>query len=375
MRGAMLSSVVLAVLLLAASAWGAGPTEAEIKARLHGPFVPPAWLAEVQVPFTAEELTATNKYGLTIWSKIFSFQSNPDRFREAVATMHKVLALNSKPAFRAEAYQTLGLYYEGMFQDYVRSFQMFRELSNLADEVKQVHDWQNHLSRDTRRVVALGMARGYARLGLAEEARALLAEHSFEDWRELLALAVIYRVLGDRKSSDEAIERGIAAGQKNLWQQVSVGSRGIILFYINGNRQKVRQYVPAYLKSYQAFLSQEGGQVLGTLIGQHRMVLLIRKSLDEPIAVDLTALPDGTFLGQSPGIQFPIQVSVTVTGGKIADVKVTEINETRPFNAAEYVPAKIVERQSLDVDAVTGATVTSLGIVHAVREALRTAGK
>jgi len=144
-----------------------------------------------------------------------------------------------------------------------------------------------------------------ARLGLADEAKALLGRYSFDDWRELLDLAVIYRILGDRGKSDEAVERGIAAGQGNLWQHVLVGSRGAILFFVNANLQKVRQYLPAYLKSHRALMAQEGGRLLPYLAGLHQMVQFIRKHLDEPITVDMAALPDGTFLGQSPGIQSP----------------------------------------------------------------------
>jgi len=150
---------VLFVALLVASRAGAGPSGPDARQQLRGPFVPPEWLAGVEVPFTVDQLTATNKYGLTIWREVFPFQSDPARFREAVATLHRTEELNTEPSFKVACYQNLAYYYEGMFQDYVRAFQMFREVSDLADDVEQVHDWQNHLSRDTRRFAGLGMAR------------------------------------------------------------------------------------------------------------------------------------------------------------------------------------------------------------------------
>ena len=70
-------------------------------------------------------------------------------------------------------------------------------------------------------------------------------------------------------------------------------------------------------------------------------------------------------------------VRTVVADGKIASVEVTENNETPSVAAAalETVPAKIVETNSVDVDGVTGATLTSGRIMKAVAECLTQAAE
>lgn len=88
--------------------------------------------------------------------------------------------------------------------------------------------------------------------------------------------------------------------------------------------------------------------------------------------IDLAAVPDGTYKGTGDGLMGPIEVSVTVSGGKVTEVKVLSNSETPDVagGALKQVPQAIVEKQSVKVDAVSGATFTSKGILEAVRQAL-----
>ena len=81
---------------------------------------------------------------------------------------------------------------------------------------------------------------------------------------------------------------------------------------------------------------------------------------------------DGVYEGSGAGLNGQIKVSVTVSGGKITEVKVLEHSETAGISdpAIEKIPAAIVEAQSADVDIVSGATFTSKGIIEAVKNAL-----
>ena len=67
-----------------------------------------------------------------------------------------------------------------------------------------------------------------------------------------------------------------------------------------------------------------------------------------------------------------LKVAVTVAGGKITEVKIVSHDESPGIAdpALIGVPKAIVEKQSVEVDAVTGATFTSQGIMEAVEEAL-----
>lgn len=87
-------------------------------------------------------------------------------------------------------------------------------------------------------------------------------------------------------------------------------------------------------------------------------------------------LKDGTFTGVAEGHGGPLEVSVTTKDNKITNVKI--LKHTESPNVGDYVmkfiPAQIVKQQTLGVDAVSGATVTSNGILAAVRQAIKKAG-
>lgn len=80
---------------------------------------------------------------------------------------------------------------------------------------------------------------------------------------------------------------------------------------------------------------------------------------------------DGEYTGEATGIE-PMKVSVTVTEGKISAVEVVEHNESEGYSeeALEKIPNLIVEKNSTDIDALSGATMTSNGIKNAVNDAL-----
>ena len=86
---------------------------------------------------------------------------------------------------------------------------------------------------------------------------------------------------------------------------------------------------------------------------------------------------DGTYEGEAHGYKDLIKVSVEVTDGKITKVEILEQGETESIAgpALEQTPAAIVEKNSTDVDATSGATITSDGIMDAVKNALEGANK
>ncbi|MDF7638197.1 FAD-binding protein [Lactobacillus sp. ESL0791] len=85
---------------------------------------------------------------------------------------------------------------------------------------------------------------------------------------------------------------------------------------------------------------------------------------------------NGTYQAAAQGHNDEITVAVTVDDNKIAKVEVTKHAETPLISAKALaeIPAKIVADQSTAVDAISGATFTSNGILHAARKALTKAG-
>ncbi len=97
------------------------------------------------------------------------------------------------------------------------------------------------------------------------------------------------------------------------------------------------------------------------------------------VANAVEATPEGFLIyeGSAQGMRGHITVHVALDGSSIVDVKVVENTET-PIMVSEaaiasVVPA-IVEGQSVNVDGVAGATLSSFAIVNAVRAALEAAG-
>ena len=85
-------------------------------------------------------------------------------------------------------------------------------------------------------------------------------------------------------------------------------------------------------------------------------------------------LKDGVYEGSAQGYQSTIKVSVTVEGGQVSDIEIIEQNDTpQYFERAKSIVSSIISGQTLDVDAVSGATYSSAGIVNAVNDALQSA--
>lgn len=83
------------------------------------------------------------------------------------------------------------------------------------------------------------------------------------------------------------------------------------------------------------------------------------------------AYQDGVYTGTGSGFRGDISVEVTVEGGVIVDITVISTEDDRQFfDRASSVISRIISAQSMDVDAVSGATFSSNGIIEAVADAL-----
>ena len=94
-------------------------------------------------------------------------------------------------------------------------------------------------------------------------------------------------------------------------------------------------------------------------------------------AVPSDGYQDGTYTGSGTGFGGQISVQVTVAGGKITAVNIVSASgETGSYlSKAQGVVGKILSAQNPNVDAVSGATYSSNGIISAVQNALSKAGK
>ena len=92
-------------------------------------------------------------------------------------------------------------------------------------------------------------------------------------------------------------------------------------------------------------------------------------------AKDVSGYKNGTYYGSGNGFAGEIKVKVVVKKGKIKEIKVIESNDGASYIASASALLKdIIKKQSTNVDTVSGATYSSVGLIEAVRDALKDAG-
>jgi uncharacterized protein with FMN-binding domain len=87
--------------------------------------------------------------------------------------------------------------------------------------------------------------------------------------------------------------------------------------------------------------------------------------------LDLSTIADGQYADASQGYEGAVEVTVTVRGGRIEQVEVTNHREKQFYSALRDVPQQIVAKQSVkNIDATSRATITAEAIVSATAKAL-----
>ncbi len=84
------------------------------------------------------------------------------------------------------------------------------------------------------------------------------------------------------------------------------------------------------------------------------------------------ALADGVYTGTGSGFRGNTDVSVTVKGGYITDIKIDSYHDDQKYfsRAKKGILPAVISAQSVEVDTVSGATYSSMGILDAILDAL-----
>ena len=97
-------------------------------------------------------------------------------------------------------------------------------------------------------------------------------------------------------------------------------------------------------------------------------------SVEDPTgSLDFSTIPDGTHRGTFTYGAFNYIVDVVAEDGEVIDIIVIQNKDNAPSIEAESVLSRIVEAQSLEVDGISGATVSSRSLMKAVENALKRA--
>jgi uncharacterized protein with FMN-binding domain len=90
-------------------------------------------------------------------------------------------------------------------------------------------------------------------------------------------------------------------------------------------------------------------------------------------SLTLTRLRDGRYTSTALGYAADLQVTLEVRDGRMADIQVKH-EEKIDQGACVIIPQRIIEKQSLQVDGISSATVTTSAILDGTLQCLRKAG-
>jgi len=99
-----------------------------------------------------------------------------------------------------------------------------------------------------------------------------------------------------------------------------------------------------------------------------------RAAAPSPTATAGTRYRDGTYRGSGTSRRGDITVELTVQNGQIGGVRITRSTTYYPTSAIARLPGEVVNRQSAQIDMVSGATESSRAFRGAVSQALSQAG-
>lgn len=114
------------------------------------------------------------------------------------------------------------------------------------------------------------------------------------------------------------------------------------------------------------------------LDGETLQAPVVEEEKQEEVLFDMnTPLNDGEYQAEVDGQEGKMIVKTTIAEGKIAHVEVVEQHETESVakEALTQMPEKIVSSNSVDVEVVSGASLTSTRIKTAVADCLKQASK
>lgn len=98
--------------------------------------------------------------------------------------------------------------------------------------------------------------------------------------------------------------------------------------------------------------------------------LALRSARRLPVTTpDLASLPDGCYTGKATVLPVHIRVEVDVQDHRMVSLRILE-HACGLGQPAEALVQTVLERQSLDLDAVSGATVSSKCLLKAIENAL-----
>lgn len=91
--------------------------------------------------------------------------------------------------------------------------------------------------------------------------------------------------------------------------------------------------------------------------------------------ISIASLKDGTYQGEAKGFAGKIITKIIVEDGKITEIEIIDHHESKGWYEEVFMvlPKEIIKKQRLQVDAISGATKTSKGLLKSVENAVKKA--
>ena len=282
--------------------------------------------------------------GQYLWDVI---NPNPGRWKEGIKLVHHLMLRNQADRARlARSMETLGTMFHNFTQDWPRAVFWWR----MSAKYGQPHD-------------PAMMANCFWQMGCEEMAREILAQLTSDYTRN----GAIIKLWADMGELDKALR---------LAEQKARGGNPNIAYLAAGNacRQagRMTEALAYYRKAANARPAGEDNDDCKRARAQATENIAVIRTFE---MLDLKQTADGRYTATSTAFNGPLTVEVQVTAGRIASVRVTQHQEKQFYSALTETPRKIVERQSVkNIDACTGATITSEAIINATAKALAGGG-
>ncbi len=278
--------------------------------------------------------------GQYIWSVI---NENPGRWHSGIKLVHHCVTLHKDDKSLLDRdMQTLGSMYFTLLQDYPRAAFWYQKAN---PSIKKTH--------------GIRLAECYWRIGNRDMALDMMRGSP-------LPLGAI-KLLGDMGEIDWAMRLTSAFSKSNSNYQA---------FILAGDALRQSGMPDEAIDYYQQVIDSKKFRNKDY---EQRFKARARESIEAIRLFDqanVSQVADGRYDDSSTGYAGQVKVQVTVVGGRIESVEVTEHKEKQFYSALIDTTAQLLARQSVQgIDATSGATITSQAIVNATARALAKGAK
>ena len=284
--------------------------------------------------------------GQYLWDII---NPNPAKWKEGVRFLHHLLTLHKDNSeLQLRIMNSLGRAYYDLLQDYARAAFWWQQAGVQRGDSRFFHSGPT-----------LGLC--YFRLG----SKAMAAElfEKLERSSATLSLVKAWGDIGEPRRATQLTEGFIRGSKPDMHA---------VIYQQAGDACRANGLYPQAIQYYQKALNAPASEPNKPHVVRQRQ--RAQENIDAIKLFelcDVTRVPDGVYKAGSMGYEDLVHVAVTVKGGRIESVEITQHHEKQFYAAMIETPAKIIARQGVKgIDTTSSATLTSEAIVNATAKAL-----